>query len=190
MNNIATVQPVEDPMQLVGLTLYMPASLAPTLQLEFATVISQRTAAMSEIDIDLATWDSSMVEPPHHGRYGPKDAWKLPPLTEADLRLACWAVDNWSDVGRQFAGRLLSAHRIRTFDLADELGFDGHIPSVFRTLASRLRAIGRAPFWYGDMDTKAHARGMELYVNTDGEPYRIMREIFEARYPECLQAPS
>lgn len=181
-----TITTIENPTDIVGLTLYMPAVLAPSLQHEFAGVIAQRTAALNEVEIDLATWDSSMFEPPHHGRHGPKDAWKLPPLTEADLRAACWAVDSWNDTGRHFAGYLLAVHRIRTFDLADKLDFDGHIPSVFRTLASRLRAIGRAPFWYGDPGTKAHERGQELYVDPDGEPYKLVRRILEERYPEFL----
>lgn len=187
MNKATTITTIDDPTQLVGLTLYMPAGLAPDLQFQFTQVITDRMATMDQGSIDLATWDSSMFEPPHHGRWGTKDAWKMPKLTMNDDRAACWAVDNWNDTGREFAGALITLHTIRTFDLADKLHFDGHIPSVFRTLASRLRAIGRAPFWFGDPDTKAHPRGQELHIDLDSDSYRLMRRIFEARYPEFLE---
>ena len=59
-------------------------------------------------EIDLSSWDSSSFEAPHNINFGPVDAWSLPAIAEADVKAVCWAVDNWTDVGRRLAAGLLT----------------------------------------------------------------------------------
>lgn len=176
---------ITDDNHIVPIVSYVRSGDAMLLQREISELVTRRTATRDD-DIDLASWDSSSFATPGHSRSGPTDAWTMPKLGPGDLQGACWAVDNWSEIGRAFAGALLAAQRIRTFDLADKVGFDGHIPSVFRGIAGRLRALDRAPFWYGNPETKAHQRGQELHVTPGDAPYELMMTIFRARYPELL----
>lgn len=79
--------------------------------------------------------------PPHPGNFGDKDAWKLPAITWDDLKLVCWAIDNWTDTGRELASGMLSvpAHEVRTRVLAAHVGYEKAVPSAFRAMANRLR---------------------------------------------------
>ena len=166
----------------------MPAAIAPQFQQSAASLLARLLDAQPSPDFDLRTWDSSTTKPPFTSNHrGDEDAWSLPPITDADLKLVCWAVDHWTDTGRQLvAGLLMHPHGIRTFDLAEFVGYSGSISSAFRHVAGRLRAIERAPFWCGDAASKGHPRGQRLWIDPDAEPSQVVRTVFDARYRELL----
>lgn len=189
---MSTTEPVIAPVaasDLVSVSFVMPATLAASFQRATMPVLHQLYTAQPGTEFDLATFDSSTVTPPHPGNYGPKDAWQLDPITWDDIKLVCWAVDNWTDTGRALAGGLLGAprHEIRTRPLAKQIGYDKAVPAAFRAMANRLRSIGRQPFWFGDLSSKTHPDGQLLSVKPDSEPYAVMRSVFEARYPNDLR---
>lgn len=176
---------------LVALTFVVPASVASSAQVELAAVVDRHDRLASTLqsgDIDLATWDSSTFTAPFDINHrGDEIAWRLPRITRDDVRAVCWAVDSWSGNGRRLIAELLKDPRpTRTRDIAEKAGYTGGIPSAFRHVAGRLRSIDRAPCWYGDPTTAGHPRGQELRMDPSGEPYLVVRSVYEARYPDLI----
>lgn len=180
-----TISPLTD-TDLVSLTYVMPAGGAAEFQRRTTPILESIYSSATNVDFDIATFDSTTVTPPHRGNYGPRDAWKLDPITGEDKKLVCWVVDNWTDTGRALAAGLLKFERIHTRELAEQVGYDKAVPSAFRAMANRLRAIGRRPFWYGNLTTKTDPRGQELHVDPDSEAYAVVREVLAKRYPALI----
>lgn len=189
-----TIQTIS-PEDTVVLSFAMPGSVAVEFQRQSGPILtallrSIPSDADADISFDLASWDSSVFHPPFDSNHrGGEDAWDLPAVTdtEADQKAVCWAVDNWSDTGRRLAGAIIAhPEGMHSRDIAALVGYEGGIPSAFRHVAGRLRAINRAPFWFGDPDTRGHARGMKMWAKPDSDAYKVVRAIFEARYPEYL----
>src|SRR5215211_955648 len=137
--------------ELVAITHVLPAHLVPAFQREVAPLL-ERLHRAAPIEFDLKTWDSSEFQPPFNSNHrGGEDAWTLPPITWEDRKAVTWAVDHWTDDGRSLVAGLLNAPRdgIHTFELKDAVGYEGGLPSAFRAIAGRLRAIERRPFWIG-----------------------------------------
>jgi len=173
---------------VANIAFAVPASLAVRFQFQSSQLLARLLAEATPSDFDLAMWDSSSVSAPFGVNHrADDDAWTLPKLTMSDVKLACWAVDNWTETGRRLvAGLLTHPEGIRTADMAKLADFTGGIPSALRHVAGRLRSIDRAPFWLGDISSKGHADGQRLSVDVEGEPYALMLSIFEARYPDVL----
>jgi len=185
-----------DPDATLTLTFAMPARVAVEFQEQAGTILTdlirnRRFRADDHAGFDLASWDSNEFTAPFDSNHrGDEDAWDLPPInaSEADLRATCWAVDNWTDSGRSLAAVIISNPTgLRSRDIADRAGYSGGIPSAFRHVAGRLRAINRAPFWFGDPASKGHERGQLLSARPDTDACKVVRSIFEARYPELLE---
>lgn len=185
----ATVVPVR-PHDLVSVSYIVPAGLAVALQAEIDGLLARVAAAEIGKTFDLSTWDSRSFTAPFHANYrGDEDAWTLPSISETDIKPVCWAVDNWTDTGRSLAAAILNhPDGMHSRDLADLVGYSGGIPSAFRALAGRLRAIDRAPFWFGDADSRGHERGQILSARPQSIPYQVVRSVFGARYPKLLNS--
>lgn len=185
-----------DPDTTLTLTFAMPAGVAVEFQEQAGTILvdllrSQRLRSTDSAGFDLSTWNSHEFTAPFDSNHrGEEDAWDLPPInaSEADLRATCWAVDNWTDTGRSLAAVIVkNPDGLRSRDIADRAGYTGGIPSAFRHVAGRLRAINRAPFWFGDPTSKGHERGQILSARPDSDAYKVVKAIFKARYPELLR---
>jgi len=184
-----TTTPI-NPDDLVAITTVIPARIATQYQQSNADLVARLLADATSDTFDLATWDSSTYTAPHTANHrGDEDAWSLPAITTADLKPACWAVDNWTDTGRRLAGAILThPEGMHSRDIADLVDYTGGIPSAFRAIAGRLRAIDRAPFWFGDVESRGNERGQILSARPESEPYKVVWSIFEARYPELLNS--
>ena len=176
------------PDDLVTIPTIIPAHIAIKYQQANAELVARLIANATPDTFNLATWDTSTYIAPHTANHrGDEDAWTLPPITEADLKPVCWAVVNWTNTGRKLAGAILThPEGMHSRDLADLVGYTGGIPSAFRAIAGRLRAIDRAPFWFGDVESRGNERGQIVSARPESEPYKVVRSIFEARYPELL----
>ncbi len=179
-----------DPDQLVRICHVLPARLVPAFQREVAPLLERLHRSSAPADFDLATWDSSEFVPPYNSNHrGAESAWDLPHITWDDRKAVSWVVDHWTDAGRALVAGLLNAPAdgIHTFDLAEMVAYTGGLPSAFRAIAGRLRAVERSPFWDGDPRTVRHERGQLLTLDRD-RGADIVREIFEARHPAVLAA--
>jgi hypothetical protein len=177
-----------EPADLVTICYVLPASIAAAFQRETTPLLDRLHRARLTGDFDLAAWDSSAFVPPFNSNHrGDESAWDLPLITADDLKGVAWAVDHWTDTGRALVAGLLAAPAggIHTFDLADQVGFTGGLPSAFRAIAGRLRAIERAPFWVGDPETVRHERGQLLSLGRGAD---VVRQVFEARHAALLDA--
>jgi hypothetical protein len=175
-----------EPEQLVLISYVLPARLVPGFQREAASLLERLHRASTPVEFDPSAWDSAEFRPPFNSNHrGDESAWDFPPITVQDRKALCWVVDNWTDVGRTLVAGLFNAppSGIHTFDLAEAVGFDGGLPSAFRAIAGRLRAIERAPFWTGHPDTVRHERGQLLSLDRGAD---VVREVFAARYPQLL----
>ncbi|HEX7197746.1 MAG TPA: hypothetical protein VF364_13050 [Candidatus Limnocylindria bacterium] len=194
MTTSATITTPASPNDTVLLTMAMPAAVASEFQERAGTILSEMLRAYratGSAPFDLATWNSDgFIAPFDSNHRGDEDAWDLPAITdtEPDRRAVCWAVDHWTDTGRSLAAVLINhPDGLRSRDIADLAGYSGGIPSAFRHIAGRLRAIDRAPFWFGRPETKGHERGQVLWANRDSDSYQVVRAVFEARYPHLLE---
>ncbi|HEY7042191.1 MAG TPA: hypothetical protein VH419_00845 [Nocardioidaceae bacterium] len=177
-----TVRPIGGD-ELVTVSYVLPARLATKFQREAGAVLDRLHRIDAEPDFDLAIWQSSGFAPPYNSNHrGDESAWTFPPITWDDRKAVAWAVDNWTDTGRSLvAGLLLApAAGVHTFDLAEAVGYTGGLPSAFRAIVGRLRAIERAPFWRGDPDTLRHERGQLLAPDRGAD---VVRRILEIRHP-------
>jgi hypothetical protein len=183
------------PDETVVLSWAMPASVAVEFQQQTGPILAAllRNHPLTGVEdrpVDLASWDSSEFQPPFDSNHrGGEDAWHLPVITdtEADRKAVCWAVDSWSETGRRLAGVIIAnPGGMHSRDIAEKANYTGGIPSAFRHVAGRLRAINRAPFWFGDPDSRGHERGQRLSARPDTDAYKVVKTIFEARYPEYL----
>lgn len=180
---------------IVTLAWAMPAAVAVDFVEQTSPILTNllrnhQTDGSTLESFDLATWDSSEFQPPFHSNHrGDEDAWALPAISEreADLKAVCWAVDNWTDTGRGLAAVVINhPEGLHTRDIAEKAHYTGSIPSAFRHIAGRLRAINRAPFWHSDPDSRGHERGQLVGADTDAAAFKVVKAVFEARYPNYL----
>lgn len=161
------------PGDIVAVTTWMPAQLAPQFQLKAAELLSALSGA--------AALDGAYV-PPFGSTHGPANAWELAFWTDPEDRpAASWILADLNSKQRHVIAMLAANPAgVWTNDLREECGFTGKMSGTFKALGGRFRRCDRRPMWNGgDKGTK----GQLLTVKHEGA-LAIFVAVLAEEYPD------